>query len=74
MRLITFKVSPVMSSASTTPTSDSGSETRMASGSMKEPNWITRMRYISSNAAPSASATAPNTSCWLSTSPPWVMT
>ncbi len=54
MRLMMLSVSPVTSSANTTPMSDSGSETRMASGSRNEPNWMTRMRYISSTAMISA--------------------
>ena len=55
-----FSVSPVISSASTTPMSDSGSEIRMAIGSRNEPNCITRIRYISISAIPSAARMSPN--------------
>ena len=64
IRLMRFSVSPVISSASTTPISDSGSESRIASGSRNEPNWTTRIRYISSTARPSAAKIWPNTSFW----------
>ena len=53
--------------------SDSGSEIMIASGSRNEPNCITRIRYISITAMPSAEKMRPNTSFWLSTSPPCVM-
>ena len=73
IRLMMLSVSPVTSSASTTPISESGSEIRIASGSRNEPNWITRIRYISSTATPSAVKMRVNTSCWSRASPPWVM-
>ncbi len=47
MRLIRFSVPPVASSASTTPISDSGSESITGSGAVNEPNCITSTRYIS---------------------------
>ena len=50
--------------------SESGSEMRIASGSMKLPNCTTRMRYISITAMPSAKKICPNTSCWPWASPP----
>jgi hypothetical protein len=37
---------------------------------MNEPNCITRMKYMSITAMPSAEKMPPNTSAWLSTSPP----
>ncbi len=66
-------VVPVIMSANITPMSDSGSEIMIASGSRNEPNCMTRMRYISITAMPSAEKMRPNTSFWLSTSPPCVM-
>ena len=71
IRLMMFSVSPVASSISTTPISDSGSDIRIASGSMNDPNCITRIRYISSTAVPSAANTWPKTSAWSLASPPW---
>ena len=56
MKLIRLSVPPVSSSASTTPISDSGSDSITASGAVKEPNCITRIRYIS--AMPMTSAMA----------------
>ena len=73
IRLMMLSVSRVISSASTTPISESGSDTRIASGSRNEPNWITRIRYISSTATPSAVKIRVNTSAWSSASPPWVI-
>jgi hypothetical protein len=37
----------VTSRATTAPISESGSAERIASGSTNDPNWMTRMRYIS---------------------------
>ena len=65
-----LSVSWVMISASTTPISDSGSESRIASGSRNEPNWITRIRYMSSTATPSAVKIRVKTSFWSRASPP----
>ena len=42
------------SSASITPMSDSGSDSRIASGSRNEPNCTTSTKYISITATPSA--------------------
>ena len=68
-----FSVPCVMSSASTTPISERGSEIMIASGSRNEPNWITRIRYIRSTAMPMASNMRLNTCCWSFTSPPAVI-
>ena len=65
-----FSVSPVMSSASTTPISDSGNEIRIAIGSRNDPNCITRIRYIRSSAMPSAAKMSPKTWAWSRASPP----
>ena len=73
IRLMMFSVSPVISSASTTPISESGSDIRIASGSRNDPNCITRIRYISSTATPSAVKIRVNTSAWSWASPPWVI-
>ena len=42
--LMMFRLSPVASSASATPTSDSGSESMIANGCRNEPNWLARIR------------------------------
>ena len=42
--LMMFKVSPVASRARATPTRDSGSESMIAKGWVKEPNWLARIR------------------------------
>ena len=62
-------VMPAIQSAPTTPTADSGSDTRMASGSIHELNCNTSTKYIPTTATASASRMLPNTSCWSSTSP-----
>ena len=46
MKLIRLSVPPVSSSASTTPISDSGSDSITGSGAVNEPNCITSTRYI----------------------------
>ena len=52
--LMMLSVSPVSISAPTTPMSDSGSDSMIASGSRNEPNWTTSTKYISITATPSA--------------------
>ena len=42
--LMMFRVSPVASSATATPTSDSGSDSMIASGCMNDPNCEARIR------------------------------
>ena len=42
--LMMLSVSPVASSASATPTSDSGSESMIANGCMNDPNCDARIR------------------------------
>jgi hypothetical protein len=68
--LMMLIVAPVTDSAIITPMSDSGSESMIAIGSRKLPNWSTRIRYISSTAVPRARKICPNTSCWSLLSPP----
>ena len=46
--------------------SDSGSDSRIASGSRNDPNCTTSTKYISRTATPSATRMRPNTSCWSS--------
>ena len=64
MKLIRLSVPPVASSASTTPISDSGSDSITASGAVKLPNCMTRIRYISATPMTSAIPISRNTSCW----------
>jgi hypothetical protein len=42
----------------------------MASGSRKDPDWMTRMGYLSSTATPSALRILVKTSAWSRDSPP----
>ncbi len=65
-----LSVSLVISSASTTPMSESGNEMRIAMGSRNEPNCITRMRYMRRSAMPSAARMSPKTCAWSRASPP----
>ena len=65
MRLMMLSVSPVSISAPTTPMSESGSESMIASGSRNDPNCTTSTRYMSSTATPSAVRMRVNTSLLL---------
>ena len=70
MKLIRLSVPRVASSASTTPISDSGSDSITGSGAVKEPNCITSTRYISAMPITSAMPISVNTSCWSREAPP----
>ena len=70
IRLMMLTVCPVSASASITPMSESGSDIRIASGSRKLPNCITRIRYISRTAIPRARKMSAKISFWFLASPP----
>ena len=63
MKLISFSVLPVISSATTTPMSDNGNDSITASGAVKLPNCITSTMYISAMPNISAIPISLNTSC-----------
>ena len=72
MKLIRLSVPSVSSSASTTPISDSGSESITGSGAVNEPNCITSTRYMSAMPMTSAMPISLKTSCWSREAPPSV--
>ncbi len=73
--LMMLMVCPATDRPSITPIRDSGSDMRIASGSRNDPNWITRMKYISRIANTSENTMLPNTSFCCSWSPPtWYCT
>ena len=71
IRLMMLIVLPVIARLSITPMSDSGSDSMIASGSRNDPNCITRIRYMSTTATPSARKICPNTSSCCCASPPF---
>ena len=73
MKLMRLSVPLVRRSASTTPMSESGSDSITGSGAVNEPNCITSTRYMSAMPITRAMNISRNTSCWSREAPPRVM-
>ena len=70
--LMMLSDSPVTTSASMTPMSESGSDNMIDSGSRNDPNCTTSTKYISMIATPMATNICVKISTWSLVSPPWL--
>ena len=70
IKLIRLRVFSVITSATTTPIRLSGNDIITATGAVKEPNCITRIKYIRPIPITSAISISVNSSCWSWPAPP----